>query len=101
MDPKNSVAAQPSRQKWILGFSLFIFTYFLLLVAAKELKYDSVPAGILRELLTLPLLLAGLFLLGLTARNLVVEKPKLAYSFYSFLILLATIIMMTLYTIFT
>lgn len=88
-------------RKWILGFSLFIFVYFILLIVANELKYDSVSTGILREFLTLPLLLAGLFLLVLTARNLVVEKPRSEYSFYSFIILLTTTIIMILYTIFS
>lgn len=77
-----------------LYFSFLFFNFYVL-------KSDFVLIGVFQELLTIPLLLAQLFLLGVTLNNWRKDGFRLiGYSFWSFIMLLLMSTIMVLASVF-
>jgi len=81
--------------KKLFYLSFCIAGYFLLLfINAYIIKSNFILIGIFQELLTIPMLIVLLFLFILSVKYSVADKFRIKkYSFWTFLILLVTILL--------
>jgi len=84
-----------STVKRILYASVFILLFFFGLQLIPYFKIDSIPIGIIVELITIPILIALPILLFIVIRNWKREKWKLRSSYaISFALLMITILLL-------
>ena len=86
------------RNAGLLVLSVIGFLFFLFLVVSTQYKYDNTAIGVVRELLTLPF--AAILLTVLIMSVVTLFKGKfelLSYPFFTIVIIMATIIMLTVY----
>ncbi len=94
--PNNANRSNKS-EKIILWLSFIVLVYFTGIIAIDLAKLDWVIIGVVREILTIPFLLLLLGLAIVSTLSLFRKKQKIgSLPFYSILILLATIIMLSL-----
>lgn len=94
---KNQSKNQSGNEKLILSASAITFLYFAGILLIDLLKLDWVFLGVLREMLTIPFLIALVVLGVLSGISIYKAKNKLrSLSTYALLILLATILLLSL-----
>ena len=88
---------QSGNEKLILTASAITFLYFTGILLIDLLKLDGVFLGVLRELLTIPFMIALIVLVVLSVISIYKANIKLqSRSTYALLILLATIVLLSL-----
>lgn len=94
---KNQSKNQSGNEKLILTASTITLLYFAGILLIDLLKLDWVFLGVLRELLTIPFLIALIVLVVLSGISIYKAKNKLkSRSTYALLILIATIVLLSL-----
>lgn len=85
------------RSKTLFFLSFIPAVWIVLLATTYYAKFDSVGLGVVRELFTIPLLLGGLFVFGMSLVAWKREKFVLrSFAFYALLILFTSYLFLLL-----
>jgi ABC-type dipeptide/oligopeptide/nickel transport system permease subunit len=92
-----SVKKGGKNDKLVLILSLTIAFYFGIMIATYYYKIDNPVLGFVREILTIPAILLWLILIVMSIISLSKENKKFSsLSFYTFLLLCATMVLLIL-----
>jgi cytochrome bd-type quinol oxidase subunit 2 len=95
MAEKNPVNSANQNDRLILASSVGTAVYFVIMIGIYHFKIDNQILGFIRELFTIPVVILLIVLFVMSGIGLSREKKKFSSrSFYSFLILILTIVLL-------